>query len=46
MARVDYLNDPNAPKANSIVPAVSAMLLYVRFGVTPIWLSLPADVPP
>lgn len=26
MARVDYLNDPNAPKANSIVPAVSAIV--------------------
>ncbi len=26
MARTDYLNDPNAPKANSIVPAVSAIV--------------------
>jgi ADP-ribose pyrophosphatase YjhB (NUDIX family) len=26
MARVDYLNDPAAPKANSIVPAVSAIV--------------------
>ncbi len=26
MTRVDYLNDPNAPKANSIVPAVSAIV--------------------
>lgn len=26
MARVDYLNDPSAPKANSIVPAVSAVV--------------------
>jgi ADP-ribose pyrophosphatase YjhB (NUDIX family) len=26
MARIDYLNDPNAPKANSIVPAVSAIV--------------------
>jgi ADP-ribose pyrophosphatase YjhB (NUDIX family) len=26
MARVDYLNDPEAPKANSIVPAVSVVL--------------------
>ena len=24
MARVDYVNDPNAPKANSIVPSVTA----------------------
>ena len=26
MARVDYLNDPNAPKANSIAIAVSAFI--------------------
>lgn len=26
MTRIDYLNDPNAPKANSIVPAVSAVV--------------------
>jgi ADP-ribose pyrophosphatase YjhB (NUDIX family) len=26
MTRVDYLNDPAAPKANSIVPAVSAIV--------------------
>lgn len=26
MTRVDYLNDPNAPKANSIKPAVSAIV--------------------
>ena len=26
MPRVDYLNDPDAPKANSIVPAVSAIV--------------------
>ena len=26
MARVDYLNDPNAPKANSIAVAVSAFI--------------------
>lgn len=26
MARIDYLNDPNAPEANSIVPAVSAIV--------------------
>jgi ADP-ribose pyrophosphatase YjhB (NUDIX family) len=27
MARVDYFNDPNAPKANSIVPSVTAIVL-------------------
>jgi len=27
MARVDYYNDPNAPKANSIVPSVTAIVL-------------------
>jgi ADP-ribose pyrophosphatase YjhB (NUDIX family) len=27
MARVDYFNDPNAPKANSIVPSVTAVVL-------------------
>jgi ADP-ribose pyrophosphatase YjhB (NUDIX family) len=26
MARTDYLNDPSAPRANSIVPAVSAIV--------------------
>ena len=26
MARVDYLNDPQAPPANSVVPAVSAIV--------------------
>jgi ADP-ribose pyrophosphatase YjhB (NUDIX family) len=26
MARTDYLNDPDAPKANSVVPAVSAIV--------------------
>lgn len=26
MARIDYLNDPNAPRANSLVPAVSAIV--------------------
>ncbi|GEK00978.1 NUDIX hydrolase [Streptomyces sp. 1-11] len=25
MARVDYFNDPNAPKANSLVPSVTAV---------------------
>ncbi|MFF1847989.1 NUDIX hydrolase [Streptomyces sp. NPDC058217] len=27
MARVDFINDPNAPKANSIVPSVTAVAL-------------------
>ncbi len=26
MARVDYFNDPNAPKANSLVPSVTAIV--------------------
>jgi ADP-ribose pyrophosphatase YjhB (NUDIX family) len=26
MARVDYLDDPNAPKANSLVPSVTAVV--------------------
>ena len=26
MARIDYFNDPNAPQANSIVPAASAIV--------------------
>ncbi|KWW97445.1 NUDIX domain-containing protein [Carbonactinospora thermoautotrophica] len=26
MARIDYLNDPNAPKANSLVPSVTAIV--------------------
>src|SRR5438309_10136976 len=30
MARVDYLNDPDAPKANSIVPAVSAIVSDIQ----------------
>ncbi len=33
MARTDYLNDPNAPKANSIVPAVSAIVTDDRGGI-------------
>lgn len=27
MARIDYFNDPNAPKANSMVPSVTAVVL-------------------
>lgn len=27
MSRVDYLNDPNAPKINSLVPSASAIVL-------------------
>lgn len=27
MARIDYLNDPHAPKANSILPAASAIVI-------------------
>ena len=27
MPRIDYMNDPSAPKANSIVPAVSAIVV-------------------
>jgi len=27
MSRVDYLNNPNAPKANSLVPAASAIVV-------------------
>lgn len=27
MARIDYFNDPNAPKANSIVPSVTVVAL-------------------
>lgn len=30
MARIDYLNDPNAPKVNSVVPAVSAIVTDER----------------
>jgi ADP-ribose pyrophosphatase YjhB (NUDIX family) len=30
MTRTDYLNDPDAPKANSIVPAVSAIVTDER----------------
>jgi hypothetical protein len=26
VARIDYLDDPSAPKANSIVPAVSVVM--------------------
>jgi hypothetical protein len=26
VARIDYFNDPNAPKANSIVPSVTAIV--------------------
>lgn len=26
MARIDYFNDPNAPKANSVVPSVTAVV--------------------
>ena len=33
MTRVDYLNDPDAPKANSIVPAVSAIVTDDRDGI-------------
>ena len=27
MSRVDYLNDPNAPKINRLVPSASAIVL-------------------
>ncbi len=27
MSRIDYLNNPNAPKANSLVPAASAVIV-------------------
>jgi ADP-ribose pyrophosphatase YjhB (NUDIX family) len=30
VARIDYCNDPNAPKANSIVPSVTAIVLNER----------------
>jgi ADP-ribose pyrophosphatase YjhB (NUDIX family) len=47
MVRVDYLNDPAAPKANSIVPAVSAVvtdeqgrLLLIRRTDNDLW-SIP-----
>jgi ADP-ribose pyrophosphatase YjhB (NUDIX family) len=33
VARIDYLNDPNAPKANSIVPAVSAIVTNDQGGI-------------
>ena len=33
MTRTDYLNDPNAPKANSIVPAVSAIVTDEQGGI-------------
>jgi ADP-ribose pyrophosphatase YjhB (NUDIX family) len=26
VARIDYFNDPNAPKANSVVPSVTAVV--------------------
>jgi ADP-ribose pyrophosphatase YjhB (NUDIX family) len=33
VARTDYLNDPNAPKANSLVPAVSAVVTDDHGGI-------------
>ncbi len=33
MTRTDYLNDPNAPEANSIVPAVSAIVTDEQGGM-------------
>lgn len=33
MTRTDYLNDPTAPKANSIVPAVSAIVTDDHGGI-------------
>jgi ADP-ribose pyrophosphatase YjhB (NUDIX family) len=33
MARIDYLNDPDAPRANSIVPAVSAIVTDGNEGI-------------
>jgi ADP-ribose pyrophosphatase YjhB (NUDIX family) len=33
VARIDYLNDPNAPKANSLVPAVSAIVTDDHGGI-------------
>jgi 8-oxo-dGTP pyrophosphatase MutT (NUDIX family) len=33
VARIDYLNDPSAPKANSIVPAVSAIVTDQHGGI-------------
>jgi len=33
VARTDYLNDPTAPKANSIVPAVSAIVTDDHGGI-------------
>jgi ADP-ribose pyrophosphatase YjhB (NUDIX family) len=33
MPRIDYLNDPDAPKANSIVPAVSAIVKDGQDGI-------------
>jgi ADP-ribose pyrophosphatase YjhB (NUDIX family) len=30
VARIDYFNDPNAPKANSIVPSVTAIVINGR----------------
>jgi len=33
VARTDYLNDPDAPKANSIVPAVSAIVTDDHGGI-------------
>jgi ADP-ribose pyrophosphatase YjhB (NUDIX family) len=50
MSRVDYLNDPNAPQANSIVPAASAIvtndegkILLHRRSDNALW-SLPGGV--
>lgn len=33
MTRIDYLNDPNAPEANSVVPAVSAIVTDGQDGI-------------
>jgi ADP-ribose pyrophosphatase YjhB (NUDIX family) len=33
MPRTDYLNDPDAPKANSVVPAVSAIVTDAKGGI-------------
>jgi ADP-ribose pyrophosphatase YjhB (NUDIX family) len=33
VARTDYLNDPDAPKANSVVPAVSAVVTDAEGGI-------------
>jgi hypothetical protein len=39
MARAEYLNDPNAPKANSIVVAVTAFVVDDQHRVRPALLS-------